>query len=97
MPLPGGIAGGGGGSGDNLMVAQGSGAFIPGGGGKPSGSLPDLTNFHVNSHSTSPCSGTAVPVESSNTQTMPSGQSLTTAGVCSPNYNAVSADNLAHF
>ena len=88
MPLPGGITGGG--SGDNLTVAQNAGAFIPGGGGKPSGSLPDLTNFHVNSHSPSPCPGPAASGESSNGQNIPFSQSLSTTAGCSPNYSPVS-------
>ena len=88
LPLPGGISGGG--SGDNLTVASNTGAFIPGGGGKPSGSLPDLTNFHVNSHSPSPCPGQAAPGESSNGPTMPFSQSLSTTAGCSPNYSPVS-------
>ena len=91
LPLPGGISEGPHGSGDNLTVAQNSGAFIPGGGGKPSGSLPDLTNFHVNSQSPSPCSGpNGASGESSNGQAMPFSQSLSTATVCSPNYSPVS-------
>ena len=95
LPLPGGISEGPHGSGDNLTVAQDSGAFIPGGGGKPSGSLPDLTNFHVNSQSPSPCSGpNGASGESSNGQAMPFSQSLSTATVCSPNYSPVSVLSL---
>ena len=98
LPLPGGISEGPHGSGDNLTVTQNSGAFIPGGGGKPSGSLPDLTNFHVNSQSPSPCSGPNVASgESSNGQAMPFSQSLSTAAVCSPNYSPVSSLRLTVF
>ena len=98
LPLPGGISEGPHGSGDNLTVGQNSGAFIPGGGGKPSGSLPDLTNFHVNSQSPSPCSGPNVASgESSNGQAMPFCQSLSTAAVCSPNYSPVSVAQITVF
>ena len=98
LPLPGGISEGPHGSGDNLTVTQNSGAFIPGGGGKPSGSLPDLTNFHVNSQSPSPCSGPNIASgESSNGQAMPFSQSLSTAAVCSPNYSPVSSLRLTVF
>ena len=89
MPLGNTTAGiAGGGSGGNLTVAPNSGVFVPGGGGKPSGSLPDLTNFHVNSQSPSPNSGVVVPGGSSNGQAVPFGQSLTTAA-CSSNYSPV--------
>ena len=96
MPLPGGISGGPGGSGSNLTVVQSSGAFISGGGSKPSGSLPDLTNFHVNSQTPSPGPGPAMPGQCINGQTLPFSQSLSTATVCSPNYSPVSYLKLDH-
>ena len=96
MPLGSTTAGiAGGGSGGNLTVAQNSGVFVPGGGGKPSGSLPDLTNFHVNSQSPSPNAGVTVPGGSSNGQAVPFGQSLTTAA-CSSNYSPVGKIQMAN-
>ena len=80
LPLP--IDGGAmrtGGS-DNLMVAP-QNSFIPGGGGKPSGSLPDLTNFHVNSQSpTTPSHGAAARPE------MAGGADGYVMPIMSPNY-----------
>ena len=83
LPLPHVISGVAGGSGDNLTVASNTGAFISND-GRPSGSLPDLTNFHVNSHSPSPGPGATLAGESSNETCV-----NLTATVCSPNYSPV--------
>ena len=83
LPLPHVISGVAGGSGDNLTVASNTGAFISND-GRPSGSLPDLTNFHVNSHSPSPGPGATMTGESSNETCV-----NLTATVCSPNYSPV--------